>query len=231
MSCEEEGPAGGRSAGAAVLEEVSVMAPIAPEMRTKLEPGMRLVARFKNVDHAGDVAAAADGKLRFRFADGSEFGSPSAAGSHVTGKASNGWMFWSLDGAEKVTPEAARVARGEAAAAAHDRLGESLAAVAPADDEDRSAEFPPTPDDPDSTEAFSADSDEARELEPQDEIPTSLEAADAAPVGTAKRPLCEFCGDAVAANWMARHVEARHPSQVSKPARGSRKTVARAKGK
>ena len=54
-------------------------------LRKKLAPGTRLVAKYKGAEHAVEVLAGDDGKLRFRLADGREFGSPSAAGSAVMG--------------------------------------------------------------------------------------------------------------------------------------------------
>ena len=45
------------------------------------------------------------GKLVYRLADGRELGSPSAAGTGITGLACNGWTFWSVgDGGEAVGP-------------------------------------------------------------------------------------------------------------------------------
>ena len=54
-------------------------------LRKKLAPGTRLVAKYKGTEHAAEVVADEEGKLRFRLADGREFGSPSAAGSAVMG--------------------------------------------------------------------------------------------------------------------------------------------------
>ncbi len=66
-------------------------------MREKLEPGMKLVARYKGKEHEAEVVAGEDGKVRYRLADGREFKSPSAAGSAVMGgTACNGWRFWSV---------------------------------------------------------------------------------------------------------------------------------------
>ena len=38
-----------------------------------------------------------EGKVRYRLADGREFKSPSSAGTAITGKACNGWAFWSVE--------------------------------------------------------------------------------------------------------------------------------------
>src|SRR3990170_1063361 len=68
-------------------------------LRDKLAPGTRLVARYKGADYEVEVVAGEEGKTRYRFADGQEFKSPSAAGSAVMGGvACNGWRFWSLEG-------------------------------------------------------------------------------------------------------------------------------------
>ncbi len=66
-------------------------------MREKLEPGMKLVARYQGKEQRAEVVAGEDGKVRFRLADGREFKSLSAAGSAVMGgTACNGWRFWSV---------------------------------------------------------------------------------------------------------------------------------------
>ena len=54
-------------------------------MRKQLSAGMRLVASYRKEQHTAEVVEGEDGKLRFRLADGREFGSPSAAGSAVMG--------------------------------------------------------------------------------------------------------------------------------------------------
>jgi len=43
------------------------------------------------------VIAGDDGKVRYRLDDGREFKSPSSAGTAITGKACNGWTFWSVE--------------------------------------------------------------------------------------------------------------------------------------
>lgn len=49
--------------------------------------------------------AGEEGKVMYRLEDGREFKSPSAAGTAITGKACNGWAFWSV-GAAEVSEEA-----------------------------------------------------------------------------------------------------------------------------
>ena len=72
--------------------------PIDGGLREKLATGTVLVAKYKGAEHRATVVAGADGKRRFRLADGQEFKSPSSAGSAVMGGvACNGWRFWSLE--------------------------------------------------------------------------------------------------------------------------------------
>ena len=66
-----------------------------------LAPGTRLVARFKKVEYHATVVEGEKGGLCYRLDDGREFKSPSAAGNAITGKACNGWRFWSLAEGEK----------------------------------------------------------------------------------------------------------------------------------
>ena len=93
-------------------------------LRDRLAPGTRLVARYKGADYEVEVVAGEPGKTRYRFADGQEFKSPSAAGSAVMGGiACNGWRFWSLEGetaapAAKPSPKRAQAAAQTAQAAA-----------------------------------------------------------------------------------------------------------------
>ncbi len=61
-----------------------------------LKPGTKLVARYKGRDYSAEVVETEAG-IRYRFEDGREFKSPSAAGSAIMGgSACNGWAFWSL---------------------------------------------------------------------------------------------------------------------------------------
>lgn len=62
-----------------------------------LQPGTTLVARYHKIPYTCEVIDGGDGKLRYRLADGKEYKSPSAAGMAITGKACNGWAFWSLE--------------------------------------------------------------------------------------------------------------------------------------
>ena len=63
-----------------------------------LEPGTKLVARYKGETYTAEVVQTEDG-IRYRTADGKLFKSPSKAGSHVMkGVACNGWRFWSREG-------------------------------------------------------------------------------------------------------------------------------------
>lgn len=76
--------------------------------RKQMAAGTTLVARYKKEDHRAEVVEGEDGKLRYRLADGREFKSPSAAGRAVMGgTACNGWRFWSVQGAEPATEDAA----------------------------------------------------------------------------------------------------------------------------
>ena len=63
---------------------------------------MKLVARYKKQDYTAEVFETGEG-LRIRLADGREFKSVSAAGSHVMGgTACNGWRFWTVEGQNEV---------------------------------------------------------------------------------------------------------------------------------
>ena len=63
----------------------------------ELEPGTKLIAKYKKEEHRAEVVAGEEGKVRYRLADGREFKSPSSAGTAITGKACNGWAFWSIE--------------------------------------------------------------------------------------------------------------------------------------
>jgi len=67
-----------------------------PIVDRSLEPGTRLVARYKKVEYHATVVEGEKGGLRYRLDDGREFKSPSAAGGAITGHACNGWVFWGL---------------------------------------------------------------------------------------------------------------------------------------
>jgi len=70
-----------------------------------IKPGQRLVGRYHKQEYHAIVVEGPTGGLRYRLDDGREFGSPSAAGTAITGKASNGWAFWSLAEAPAHAPE------------------------------------------------------------------------------------------------------------------------------
>ncbi len=65
-----------------------------------LKTGTKLVAWYHKQPYACEVTEGEGGRLRYRLADGREFKSPSAAGMAITGKACNGWAFWSLETTE-----------------------------------------------------------------------------------------------------------------------------------
>ena len=62
-----------------------------------LRPGTKLISHHKKGEHQAEVICGEDGKPVYRLADGREFKSPSSAGTAITGKACNGWAFWSLE--------------------------------------------------------------------------------------------------------------------------------------
>jgi hypothetical protein len=63
-----------------------------------LEPGTKLVAHYKKEVYHALVVAGPEGKVLYQLSpyDGREFKSLSALGTAVTGKACNGWTFWSV---------------------------------------------------------------------------------------------------------------------------------------
>jgi hypothetical protein len=76
-----------------------------------LEPGTRLVARYKKKEYSATVVQTDKG-LRYRLEDGREFKSPSAAGTAVMGGvACNGWRFWSIAGSEQAKSKAPKAAK------------------------------------------------------------------------------------------------------------------------
>ncbi len=80
-----------------------------------LKAGSKLVAKYKGKEHAAEVVKTDDG-LRYRLKDGTEYKSPSSAGSAVMGGAScNGWRFWSLQGEAKpkTSPVSAKTPKAE----------------------------------------------------------------------------------------------------------------------
>ncbi len=63
-----------------------------------LKPGTKLWVTYKKKEHRAEVIEGEkEGKVRYRLEDGREFKSPSSLGTAVTGKACNGWTFWSVE--------------------------------------------------------------------------------------------------------------------------------------
>jgi Protein of unknown function (DUF2924) len=77
-----------------------------PIENREIAAGTVLTARYKKADRTCEVVETPDG-LRYRLDDGSDHKSPSSAGKAVTGGACNGWVFWSVQGAEP-TPRATK---------------------------------------------------------------------------------------------------------------------------
>ena len=71
-----------------------------PIQNRSLEPGAKLIATYKKETYRAEVVAGEEKKVLYRLEDGREFKSPSAAGTAITGKACNGWAFWSVGAAE-----------------------------------------------------------------------------------------------------------------------------------
>src|SRR5918996_2211997 len=76
-----------------------------PIENRNLEPGTKLIATYKKETYHALVVASADGKVLYQLSpyDGREFKSPSSLGTAVTGKACNGWTFWSVDTSDAET--------------------------------------------------------------------------------------------------------------------------------
>ena len=77
---------------------------MAIENRT-LDAGTKLIAKYKKEDYRAEAIGGEEGKVKYRLTDGREFKSPSSAGTAITGKACNGWAFWSLDPGEEPVEE------------------------------------------------------------------------------------------------------------------------------
>ena len=78
-----------------------------------LEPGTKLIAKYKKEEYKAEVIAGEDGKVKYRLADGREFKSPSSAGTAITNKACNGWAFWSVEaGGAQTAKRGARKLKG-----------------------------------------------------------------------------------------------------------------------
>jgi hypothetical protein len=72
-----------------------------------VKAGAKLVATYKKQDFTCTVKSTKEG-LRFVLEDGTEYRSPSSAGSAVMGGAScNGWRFWSMAGEAAKPPKKA----------------------------------------------------------------------------------------------------------------------------
>jgi hypothetical protein len=87
-----------------------------PIENRKLEPGTKLIATYKKETYHALVVASAEGKVLYQLSpyDGREFKSPSSLGTAVTGKACNGWTFWSVDTSDTQTEGEDAVAPVEA---------------------------------------------------------------------------------------------------------------------
>ena len=73
-----------------------------------LEPGTKLIATYKKETYHGLVVDGDDRKVRYQLVpyDEKDYKSPSSLGTAVTGKACNGWSFWSVDTSDVTEPEA-----------------------------------------------------------------------------------------------------------------------------
>jgi hypothetical protein len=80
-----------------------------PIENRNLEPGARLISTYKKETYHALVVASVEGKVLYHRVpyDGKEYKSPSSLGTAVTGKACNGWTFWSVDSS---APEASEEA-------------------------------------------------------------------------------------------------------------------------
>ena len=71
-----------------------------------LEAGTKLIAKYKKQEYRAQVIAGeGEGKVKYRLADGRDFKSLSSAGTAITGKACNGWAFWSIETQEEESPK------------------------------------------------------------------------------------------------------------------------------
>ena len=71
-----------------------------------LKAGTKLIGRYKKEDYRAEVIAGEEeGKVKYRLADGKDFKSLSSAGTAITGKACNGWAFWSIETTEEKPSE------------------------------------------------------------------------------------------------------------------------------
>jgi hypothetical protein len=76
-----------------------------PIENRNLEPGTKLIATYKKETYHALVVASAEGKVLYQLSpyDGKEYKSPFSLGTAVTGKACNGWTFWSVDTSDAET--------------------------------------------------------------------------------------------------------------------------------
>src|SRR6266571_780323 len=91
-----------------------------------LSVGTQLYAKYKGQTHTAALVEK-DGAKLYRLEDGREFKSPSAAGTAITGKACNGWAFWTvgeppIEGApeQPKSPKTAKTPRAKKAKAQAD---------------------------------------------------------------------------------------------------------------
>src|SRR5919106_2500941 len=73
-----------------------------PIENRNLQPGTKLIATYKKETYHALVVEGEGGKILYQLTphDGKEYKSPSALGTAVTGKACNGWTFWSIETGE-----------------------------------------------------------------------------------------------------------------------------------
>jgi hypothetical protein len=69
-----------------------------PIENRNLEPGTKLIAKYKGETYHALVVAGTEGRVLYQLSpyDGREFTSPSSLGTAVSGKSCNGWSFWSV---------------------------------------------------------------------------------------------------------------------------------------
>ncbi|MFQ6026824.1 MAG: hypothetical protein ACE5Q6_04830 [Dehalococcoidia bacterium] len=79
-----------------------------PIENRNLEPGTKLIARYRKQEYHALVIVGDDRKVRYTLSpyDGKEYRSPSSLGTAITGKSCNGWAFWSLDTGDTTETEA-----------------------------------------------------------------------------------------------------------------------------
>ena len=97
-----------------------------PIENRNLEPGTKLVARYKKETYRALVVAGEDGRVKYQLTpqDGKAYKSPSSLGTAVTQKACNGWAFWSVDTSEAQEAGTATPTEPDAPASEAERLEE-----------------------------------------------------------------------------------------------------------